>query len=324
MSTTTAKVPTEVQKPAFQRKTTDEELARLFTVLEDSTAKLTEALNTDNLKAQAEAAANNDKALKEYNNYAIRVAYEGFLLTPVPMKTALKAGYIALKNVTVRDDLGMKTASVGNVERQIDFSSFNTYCHALGAKVLLAASQMGYVVFMEKSLSDGKDAAALTKVYQSSKGRTVTKVLEAAPSMNEKKRTLQDLIDEIYFEDCGTGKNRFMVTKEWISWFEDHISITGYKKGSLYRQSRTPKDIIQTACALYHAYYNKYGIDAVGDKEHVLRGETNKELLERETVEETPAATVEVSEAPAAEPQVSQPKKKRAVKAAVTEKVATA
>lgn len=323
MATTTAKVPTTVQKPAFQRKTTDEELARLYTVLEESTAKLTEALNTDNLKEQAEAVANNDKALKEYNNYAIRVAYEGFLLTPIPMKTALKAGYITLKNVSVREDLGMKTASVGDVERQIDFSSFNTYCHAFGSKVLLAASQMGYVIFIEKGITDGKDPANLTKVYQNSKGRTVIKQLTAVPSMNEKKRTLQDLIDEIYFEDCGTGKNRFMVTKEWISWFQDYISKTGYTKGSLYRQSRSPKEILQTACAIYHAFFNKYGIDEVGDRDNVLKGETNSELLEKEVADMTSAAAPAKAEAESAKAQASKPQKKSVVKATAVAKKAT-
>jgi len=318
MATTTAKVPTTVQKPAFQRKTTDEELARLFTVLETSTTKLSEALNTDNLKAQAEAAANNDKALKEYNNYAIRVAYEKFLLKPIPMKAALKAGYIALKTVNVKEALGVKEASVGDIKRQIDFSSFNTYCHALGAKANINASQMGYVVFIEKGITDGKKPEDLTKIYRASKGRVITKELTAAPSMNELKRTLQDLIDEVYFEDCGTGKNRFMVTKEWISWFKDYISTTGYTEGSLFRKSRAPKEILQGACAMYHAYFNKYGIDSVGDREHVLRGATNQALNDAEVSAEVSAAPAEASAADGKVPKTMKMTDVRAAAATVT------
>lgn len=278
----TAAVPEKVQKPVFQKTTTTEELDRKLTKLENSVAKLTEAFNTENLNAQREAVAENEEALKDYNAYATRVAYEEFLSTDIPMKSALKAGYITLKKVVCEEDLGVKNYKTDTVKKQIDFVSFNSYCRTMSAKVSPFASQMGYIVFLSKGIGDGKNAADLTKVYQSARGRVITEVLKSAPSMNKKKEALQNLIDAIYFEDCGTGKNRFMVTKEWVNWFQDHICKTGYTEGSLYRQSKTPKEVLQTACALYHAFFNKYGIDSVGDRDHVLKGSTNESLNGKE------------------------------------------
>lgn len=272
MTTTTVKVPTEVQAITYPCTRTAEELKRLLDALKGATAKLTEAMAGEDLDAQRKAVDESTKALESYNEYATQYQYEQFLKTENPMKTALIQGYITLKRINSEDNLGVKTFSAGDVDRQVDFISFNTRCRLLGAKTVQYASQMGYIILVDKGVGDGADIAAITKAYQSARGRVVLDVLEAAPSMKKKKEALQNLLDAIYFEDCGTGKNKFMVTKEWVNWFQDAISRAGYTKGTLFRQSRAPKDILQTACALYHAYFNKYGIRVAADRENFVAG----------------------------------------------------
>jgi len=277
MTNNTNSVPNEIKKGiTFTPQGKKEELPKLLQALLDTVDTLNEVSSKDDIGARVEATEAVNKARDAYNREATLCAYDDFLVQEDPMKAALAAGYITVKKVVSNTDREMNTVtySVEDDVKQIDFIAFSSAGHSrlMGAKAKMKASQLGYMVLVQKGYKDGNSIAEITAAYQKSKGKTITKVFKKAPSANEMKAELQELLDEIYFSDNGKGENRFMVTSGWLHWFEDAINNTSYGKGFLTRRSKNPKDIIQTACALYHAYFNKYGVSTAADKENVVKG----------------------------------------------------
>lgn len=273
-ATTTVSVPAEVKEGlTFTRKSDKAELPGMLAKLEAAIGKLNGVVNGDDVSVIRSAQDEANTALEEYNKHKTLCDYEDLLEIPDPMKAALIKGYITLKKVTTENTLGVVTYSVDDVEAQIDFIAFNSIGGRLmGAKTQPLASQLGYMVLVSKGVKDGNSAAQITAAYQKSKGKVITKVFSKAPSNNELKAALQELIDSIYFEDNGKGQNRFMVTSEWLHWFSDNINSTRYGKGSLSRSAKSVKAIIQSAAALYHAFFNRYGVSTVVDKENAVIG----------------------------------------------------
>lgn len=273
MATTTVTVPAEVKKGlAYNRQSNTAELETREKTLNEAIESLNEVANGDDLKEQRTAHDKVDNALKSYNEYKTLVEYENFMETSDPMKTALIAGYITLKKVSSEDNLGITSYKAEDTDAQIDFIAFNGFTHSMDKRVQLRASQLGYMVLLAKGVADGNSAAAITTAYQKAKGRPISKVYKSAPSKNDLKESLQELLDSIYFEDNGKGLNKFMVTTEWLNWFSDAINRTGYGKGYLSRTGKNPKQIVQTAAALYNAYFNKYGIRTVADGTNFVLG----------------------------------------------------
>lgn len=278
-ATTTVSVPAEVKEGlTFTRKSDKSKLPEKLERLTAAITKLNTVVNGDDVGAIREAQDEATAALEEYNNLKTRSDYDDIVEGAIargenPMKPALVQGYITLKKVTSENTLGVVTYSVEDYEAQIDFIAFNSLGGRLmGAKTQPLASQLGYMVLVAKGVKDGNSAAQITAAYQKSKGKVITKVFSKAPSNNELKAALQELIDSIYFEDNGKGQNRFMVTTEWLHWFADNINSTRYGKGSLSRSAKSVKAIIQSAAALYHAFFNRYGVSTVVDKENAVLG----------------------------------------------------
>lgn len=272
-ATTTAKVPTEVGTKTYTRESDKSKLPTLLADVELAKTKLNGVVNGDDVKAIAQATEGLNKALEAYNAHKTLCDYEDMLEKADPMKVALQTGYITLKKAVAKTEraLNITTYEIEDTDSQIDFCAFSTRGgNLMHGSTATDASQMGYMTLVAKAAGDGSDVSAVTTAYQSARGKVVTEVYTEAPSTNKMKEALQKLINDIYFEDNGKGLNRFMVTTEWLHWFNDAISKTTYTKGNLGRSVKQPKLIIQTACALYHAFYNKYGITTVIDREHVV------------------------------------------------------
>ena len=272
--TMTVSAPSEIKKGfSFTRKSDPSKLPELLSKLEEAVATLNTVVNDDDVSAIREANDAATSALEAYNQHKTLCDYEDLIETSDPMKSALAKGYILLKRVTTENSLGVVNYNIEDTEVQIDFPAFSNIAGKLmGAKTQLFASQLGYMVLIAKGVADGNSAAAITTAYQKAKNKPIMKVLTKAPSKNELKAALQDLLDSIYFEDNGSGKNKFMVTSEWLHWFTDAINRAYYGKGYLTRSAKSVKQIIQHACSLYHAYYNKYGVSTSVDKDNVVVG----------------------------------------------------
>lgn len=272
----------------FVRTITPEMLKKSRDTLEEKVTALNEVCNGDDLVKRRDAQDAVDEALLIYNRDKTRSDYEDLLSKENPMKEALIEGYITLAKVDkeVDKDLNLVSYKVVDSVKQIDFIQLNaisTKLRLMGAKVKQKASQMAYMTLIHKGLGDScattaaekqRVAADITAAYLKGKDRTVTEVLKAEPSKNALKKALQSLIDEVYFEDNGSGKNTFMVTSGWLHWFEDFITKTNYGKGFLSRSAITPKAVIQAVAGLYHAAFNDYGIKVAIDKENAVALET--------------------------------------------------
>lgn len=272
ITTNTATVPTDTMKEAvkgYVRKSNPADVEIAFAKLNAAVEEQNKVFGSDNLSEQRTAVDKTEKALAEYNNTKTLVEYENFMEQPIPMKAALIKGFISLKKVISKTELGITKFSVEDTDAQVDFVAFNGFTQSMSAKTQLIASQMGYMVLLKEGMADGQSAAAITAAYQKAKGRVISKVYtgKTAPSNNAMKEQLQELIDAIFFEDNGNGKNKFMVTNEWMHWFTSAINKATYGKGFLTRTGKNPKQIIQTAAALYNAFYNKYGISLTVDRE---------------------------------------------------------
>lgn len=270
MTTTTVKTPTKTLKEGFryQRQSDPATLTDLNSKLDTAIEKLNGVINGDNTLEIHSAQENANAALENYNKTATLVAYEDFLETDDPMQSALKAGYITVKQLVTVDMLGMKVVSAEDKDTQIDFIALSGIGGRLmGMKTQLYAQQMGYMVLLAKADADGKSIDAVNAAFRT---KPLVKVFESAPSKNDLKNALQTLLDEMYFEDNGKGKNRFMVTSGVANWFIDSINRCSYGKGNLSRSAKSPKAIIQTAAALWHSFYNKYGVRTVVDKDNIV------------------------------------------------------
>lgn len=307
-ATTTVTMPKEVKEGlTFIRKSDKSKLPELLAELNIAVEKLNGVANGDDVTAIREAQDGVNTALETYNKHKTLCDYEDFAETPNPMKAALVAGYITLKKVISVDMLGVTAYSVEDAEMQIDFIAFNGISgHLMGAKTQLIASQLGYMTLLAKGEKDGNSVAEITAAYQKAKNKPITKVFKKAPSKNELKAALQELIDSIYFEDNGSGKNKFMVTSEWLHWFTDNINRTYYGKGVISRSAKSVKQIIQSAAALYNAYFNKYGIRTAVDKDNFVTGsvaeETEKPKATKKTAKKATKKTSKKAAAPAEAP----------------------
>lgn len=271
--TTTATVPTAELREGlkFTRKSDKSKLPIKLAELTASVEALSAVINDDDMTAIRKAQEDVNTALETYNKLKTLADYEDFLETEDPMKAALITGYITLKKVSTVKVLGVSECILEDVDVQVDFIALNAIGGRLmGAKTQLLASQVGYMVLLAKAEKDGNSVAEVTKAYQKAKNRPITKVFSKAPSKNELKEALQELIDAIYFEDNGSGKNKFMVTSGWLHWFCDSVNRTSYGKGNLSRSAKSVKAIVQTAAGLYHAFYHHYGITEVIDRENVV------------------------------------------------------
>ena len=207
----------------------------------DNIAKYNEALKNNDLKALQEADVALDEAEKEYKARKKKIDYDNFKASASPMLAIItKFTYSYIGHQDVKDENGIVVERVLNPTPKVAHHDLRAFCRDAGlstewwGKICEYNKRLALVVAQGLNLSKER-IKEIDRSYKMGWLVEQTKKAESgkdAPdprSKTQMAKALQAVIDAIYFEDDGKGKNKYRVNNHDAFYLSQLFSKQGKK-----------------------------------------------------------------------------------------------